>query len=108
VQEYPGTVIVCDSSGTILELNNRAVESLRPEGGKKLIGTNLFDCHPEPARSQLKRMMKNRETNVYTIRKGRVRKIVVQTPWYRRGKYAGFVEITTMIKGKIGSIVRRP
>jgi len=108
VEEYPGGIEVCDSAGIILELNKKAVESLRDEGGKKLIGSNLMDCHPEPAKSILKRLMKHQQTNVYTVKKGRVRKIVLQTPWYRKGKYQGFVEITLPITGKIPNIVRKP
>jgi len=108
VEEYPGGITVCDSTGVILELNNSAAETLRAQGGKKLIGSNLMDCHPEPARSKLKRMMRYRQTNVYTIKKGRTRKIILQTPWYRKGKYRGFVEVSLPISGKIPNVVRRP
>jgi hypothetical protein len=108
VEEFPGAITVCDSAGTILELNRSAVESLRTEGGKKLIGSNLMDCHPEPARSKLKRLMKNRQTNVYTVTKGRIRKIVLQVPWYRGKKYRGFVEVSLKISGKIPNVIRKP
>jgi PAS domain S-box-containing protein len=108
VEEFPGAITVCDLAGTILELNRSAVESVRTQGGKKLIGSNLMDCHPEPARSKLKRLMKNRQTNVYTVTKGRTRKIVLQVPWYRKKKYRGFVEISLKITGKIPHVVRKP
>ena len=108
VEEFPGSITVCDAAGIILEMNRASAESLRTQGGKKLIGSNLMDCHPEPARSKLKRMMRNRQTNVYTVKKGRTRKIVLQTPWYRKKKYRGFVEISLKISGKIPNIVRKP
>ena len=108
VEEYPGSITVCDKAGIILELNKNAVKSLQAEGGRKLIGSNLLDCHPEPALSKLKRMMKNRQTNVYTVTKRRKTKIVLQTPWYKRNRYSGFVEISLPIKGKIPNIVRKP
>jgi transcriptional regulator with PAS, ATPase and Fis domain len=108
IEEYPGGITVCDSTGIILELNKMAAESQRAQGGKKLIGSNLMDCHPEPAKSKLKRLMRYRQTNVYTVQKGRTRKIVLQTPWYRRRKYRGFVEISLPISGKIPNIVRKP
>jgi hypothetical protein len=108
VEEYPGSITVCDRTGIILELNICAVRSLRAEGGRRLIGSNLMDCHPEPARSKLKRMMKNRQTNVYTVTKRRKMKIVLQTPWYKRNRYSGFVEISLPISGKIPNIVRKP
>ena len=88
-------------------MNRRSAESMRKQGGKKLIGQNLMDCHPEPARSKLKRLMSREETNVYTVKKGRVRKIVLQTPWYKNNKYRGFVEVSLPITGKIPNIVRK-
>ena len=108
MEEFPGAITVCDSVGTILELNRSAVESFRTQGGKKLIGSSLMDCHPEPARSKLKRLMKDRQTNVYTVTKGRTRKIVLQVPWYRRKEYRGFVEVSLKISGKIPNVVRKP
>ena len=107
VEEYPGSITVCDRTGIVLELNKDAVKSFRAVGGRKLIGSNLMDCHPEPARSKLKRMMRKRQTNVYTVKKGRTKKIVLQTPWYRKNRYSGFVEISLPITGKIPSIVRK-
>jgi hypothetical protein len=108
VGEFPGAIEICDSAGIILELNKKAVESFRAQGGKKLLGSNLFDCHPEAARKKLKRLMRNRGTNVYTVTKGRSSKIVLQAPWYKRGRYRGFVEISMKIPAKIPHIIRKP
>jgi len=107
VEEYPGSITVCDLAGKILELNKMSAVSLRAEGGKKLVGSNLLDCHPEPALRKLKHLMKHEQTNVYTVTKGRIRKIVLQTPWYKRGRYRGFVEISLPISGRIPNIVRK-
>ena len=108
VEDFPGAITVCNSAGKILELNRSAAESFRTQGGKKLIGSNLMDCHPEPARSKLKRLMKKRQTNVYTVTKGRTRKIILQVPWYRGKKYRGFVEVSLKINDKIPNVVRKP
>jgi PAS domain S-box-containing protein len=108
VEEFPGSITVCDREGIILEMNKRSAESLRSQGGKKLVGQNLMDCHPEPAKSKLKRLMKRQQNNVYTVKKGRVRKIILQTPWYRKNKYRGFVEVSLTITGRIPNIVRKP
>ena len=32
-------------------MNEQAAKAYATQGGKALIGTNLLDCHPEPARS---------------------------------------------------------
>jgi sensor histidine kinase regulating citrate/malate metabolism len=107
VQEFPGAITVCDSAGTILELNSSAVAVFRTQGGKKLIGTNLADCHPAPALRKLKRVMNHRQTNVYTVLKKGAKKIILQVPWYEEKKYRGFVEISLPIKGKIPNITRK-
>jgi hypothetical protein len=107
VEEFPAAITVCNSAGIVLELNNSAIESFRDQGGKKLLGSNLIDCHPEAARRKLKRLMKNRETNVYVVRRGRSRKIVLQVPWYLRGRYRGFVELSMGIGARIPQINRK-
>ena len=57
VKEFPGSVTVCDQEGRIIEMNDRAAEVFAKDGGANLIGTNVFDCHPEPSRTKLKEMM---------------------------------------------------
>ena len=105
-QEFPGTITVCDPNGIILEMNAAAVNAYQNEGGEKLIGTNLFDCHPEPSHTKLKRLMEERGTNVYTIEKKGVKKLVYQTPWYRDGEYCGFVELVMEIPVQMPHFIR--
>jgi len=106
VKEFVGAITVCDSNGIILEMNDKAAESLREEGGIKLIGTNLLECHPEPAKTKLKELMKKREVNVYTTEKGGVKKLIHQAPWYVDGQYRGFVEISLEIPREIPHFIR--
>jgi len=47
-KEFRGAVVVCDPDGVILEMNDAAVRANAEDGGAKLSGTNLRDCHPEP------------------------------------------------------------
>ena len=108
VKEFPGEITVCDSSGIILEMNAKSVENFKQDGGRKLIGKNLFDCHPEPARTKLKDLMEKQQVNVYTTEKQGVRKLVCQTPWYKGGKYRGFVEMSLIIPGEIPNLIRDP
>jgi transcriptional regulator with PAS, ATPase and Fis domain len=106
VKEFPGAVTVCDSKGIILEMNDRAERSFQDQGGEKLIGTNLLDCHPEDARAKLKQLMDTQQVNVYTTEKEGVRKFIYQSPWYIDGEYSGFVEISMEIPERIPHIVR--
>jgi hypothetical protein len=94
VREFPAAITVCDTGGVILALNDKACATFEPDGGAALIGTNLLDCHPEPARSKVADMLESGSPNVYTIQKGGVKKLIYQSPWFIGGKYAGFVEFS--------------
>lgn len=106
IEEFPGAITVCDREGIILEMNARAAVSFQEDGGKELIGTNLLNCHPEPARIKLEKMMETRQPNVYTIEKKGVKKLVYQTPWYQDGQYMGFVELIVEIPFQMPHFVR--
>ncbi len=97
VKEFPGAITVCDTSGIILDLNDQAIESFKDQGGRKLLGSNLLECHPEPARRKLKELMNKRQLNVYTIEKNSIKKLIYQTPWYDHGQYGGFMEISLIL-----------
>lgn len=97
IKEFTGAVTVCDREGTIMEMNDAAVAVFSQDGGAKLIGTNVLDCHPEPSRSKLKAMIDGRRENVYTIQKNGRKKLIFQAPWFQGGQYAGFVELSLEI-----------
>jgi PAS domain S-box-containing protein len=91
-REFPGAVTVCDRDGVILEMNRKAVATLG--SGKSLVGTNILDCHPEPARSKVRELLASGRTNVYTIEKKGVRKLIHQSPWFENGEMRGLVELS--------------
>jgi len=106
VEGFPAAITVSDCDGIILVLNDRAVEGFQEDGGRKLLGTNMLDCHPEPARSQVADMMKTQRTNIYTTEKKGVKKLIYQSPWYENGKYAGFVEMALEIPFEMPHFIR--
>jgi len=107
LKEFPGAVTVCDAQGVILDMNDKAARTFEKDGGYALIGKNLLDCHSEASRAKLVDMLARRATNVYTIEKQGVKKIIYQTPWTRDGQYAGFVEISLEIPfGELPHFVR--
>ena len=108
IKEFPGAVTVCDPAGIILEMNDKAIKAFEADGGEKLIGTNLLDCHPEPARLKLEQLMETRQRNVYTIEKKGVKKLIYQAPWYEDGQYRGFVELSLEIPFEMPHFVRDP
>lgn len=97
INEFPAAITVCDAEGIILEMNDKAAKTFAADGGRKLIGSNMLDCHPEPARTKTERLLSSRERNVYTIEKNGVKKMIYQSPWYKNGEYAGFVELSLEI-----------
>lgn len=87
-------------------MNQRAAEIFRDYGGLKLLGTNLLECHPEPSRTKLKEMLEKELSNVYTIEKNGIKKIIYQAPIYQKGVYSGFVELSMEIPGEMPHFVR--
>ena len=106
VNEFPAAITVSDAKGTIIEMNASSVKTFKKDGGEKLIGKNVMDCHPEPARTKLRAIMDNRKTNVYTIEKAGIKKLIYQAPWYHGGKYAGVVELSVEIPFEMPHFVR--
>lgn len=97
VEDFPAACTVCDTGGRILEMNGRSRQAFEADGGGALVGRNVLDCHPEPSRSRLAGMLKDRRTNVYTIQKNGQKKLIYQAPWFKDGAYAGFVELSLEI-----------
>jgi len=106
VREFPVAITVCDAKGVLLEMNVKSAANFREQGGESLIGTKLFDCHPEPARTKFRKLLKRRQTNVYTVERGRKRKLIYQAPWYKAGKYRGLVELSLEIPRHIPNFNR--
>lgn len=96
-KEFAGAITVCDPKGVILAMNDRSALTFASDGGRDLIGSNLLDCHPEPARTKTEELLRGQRTNVYTIEKAGKKKLIVQAPWYRDGVYGGLVEISLEI-----------
>ncbi len=93
IRDFYAAITVCDREGRILEMNNKACQVFAKDGGSKLIGTNVLDCHPEPARLKLKHMLESRVEKCYTTEKKGVKKLVYQTPWFASEEYMGFIEM---------------
>ncbi len=106
IKEFPGSITVCDCEGIILDMNERAAQSFAEQGGKQLIGSNMLNCHPEPARGKVKQLLETQRANVYTIEKNGIKKLVYQSPWYRNGQCGGFVELVLEIPVEMPHFIR--
>jgi len=106
VEKLDGAVIVSNAEGTITYLNETAIRNFEKEGGKDLIGTNLFKCHNETSQKKLGEMMQGHQKNVYTIEKKGKKKLIYQTPWFNDGEFKGFVELSLEIPFEMPHFVR--
>ena len=108
LNSFPGAVVICDSAGIIVEMNPKAADSFKEDGGFDLLGKNLLDCHPEPSRSQVKEMLASHASNYYTIEKNGVKKLIYQVPWFdEQGTYAGFAELSLPVPFAMPHFIRK-
>ncbi|MBD5397491.1 diguanylate cyclase [bacterium] len=107
-KEMDVAVTVCGADGEILDMNEKSRKTFLKPGREELIGQNVLDCHPEPARSKLADMLKNPRNNAYTIEKNGIRKLIFQTPWYEDGRFGGFIELSMEIPAEMPHFVRKP
>ncbi len=108
VDGFGAAITVCDGNGIVLDMNEKASKTFAKDGGASLIGKSLVDCHPEPARSKLLKILKDETTNCYTIEKNGVKKMIYQAPWHENGEYKGFVEMSFEIPFEMPHFVRKP
>lgn len=106
-EQFNASITVCDTQGIIIYMNQQAVATFAKDGGANLIGRNLLDCHPEPARSKLVDLLENPRINVYTIEKKGQRKMIYQSPWYESQKFSGLVEISLPLPAEVPHFIRK-
>jgi DUF438 domain-containing protein len=108
-EHLPAGITVCDRDGIITYMNDKAAVIFAADGGRKLIGTNVLDCHPEPSRTRLADMLASGERNAYTIEKAGVKKLIYQSPWHDEdGAFAGIVEFSLELPEEMPHFVRTP
>lgn len=96
-KNFNAAITVCDVNGIVLEMNGKAAKSFENDGGYQLIGKSLFDCHSEQSNVIIKNLIENKKTNVYTIEKDGIKKLIYQAPWYEAGEIKGLVELSIEI-----------
>jgi transcriptional regulator with PAS, ATPase and Fis domain len=99
--EFNGAVTICNREGVIIYINRFAHKQFGKNAGEDLLGKNLLDCHPEPARSKLESMLKRPTINTYSIEKGGIKRIIHQTPKYTDGVFSGVIELSFDIPNEI-------
>jgi hypothetical protein len=106
VKELPAEIMVCDSGGIILEMNDQAKALFAEDGGRGLLGKNVLACHPQPALGKLERLLDKRTANSYFNTENGEKRFFFQSPWFKDGAYAGFVEISFGVPEQIPHFTR--
>jgi transcriptional regulator with PAS, ATPase and Fis domain len=107
LKEFSMAITVTDQSGKIIEMNDQAIKLFAKDGGKELIGKDVFECHPEPARKKLVEMTAGETINCYTTEKNGIKKMIYQAPWYQDQEFKGFVELSFAIPLDLPHFVRK-
>ena len=94
-------ITICDKKGIIVYMNRKSVETFAKDGGKKLIGTNLMDCHQGEAAIKLKEMLTTQKENIYSIEKNGVKKLIVQKPVFEHGNFDGIMEMSIVLPNEM-------
>lgn len=91
---FLGAITVCDREGIVVYMNERSKAQFVKSGDGDLLGKSLIECHPEPARGLLLKMLAEPMPNSYTIEKNGIRKMIHQTPWMENDEFKGVVELS--------------
>ena len=107
LDEDGAAITICDLEGIIVYMNERSKKSFtKYDDSGVTIGSSLIECHPEPSRTKLRSMLKEPQTNVYTIEKKGIKKLIRQSPWYNEGVFSGVVEISFEIPFEMPHYIR--
>ncbi len=106
VKELPAEVMVCDSGGIILTMNDEAETLFAEDGGRSLLGTNALDCHPDSSRARLEEMLEKHTANAYYSTEKGEKRFFFQAPWYNEGRFAGLVEISFQVPDELPHFIR--
>jgi len=106
IKHFPHAVTVADPDGKVTFMNDKAIQTFADHGGAALIGSSLYDCHNPTSVEKIKHMLATGESNIYTIEKAGVKKIIVQQPLLDNGRVTGIVEISIILPAEVAHFVR--
>jgi DUF438 domain-containing protein len=105
-KELPVAITVCDKNGIILYMNEKSATTFEKDGGAKLVGRSLLDCHPGASKEKVKKLLNEQKPNTYTVEKDGLHKMIQQTPWYESGEFRGIIEFSFEIPAEVPHFVR--
>jgi len=107
VTGFPGAVTVSDRNHRIIYMNDAAAATWASKGGRALLGTDLLACHNQRSRTIIENLLASGGTNVYTIEKAGIRKLIHQSAWRDMScTVSGLVEISLVLPEGIPHFIR--
>ncbi len=106
IKHFPAAITVCDKDLIVVDMNDKACATFAADGGAKLIGHSLRDCHNANSIAIIENMLATGKNNVYTIEKNGVKKLIYQQPWYKDGEVGGLVELSLELPADMAHHVR--
>ena len=99
-------ITISDMDGKIIYMNEKSAKTFEKDGGKALLGKNLDHCHNQRSNEIIQNLLNQKETNVYTIEKNGIKKLIYQAPWYENGTCMGLVEFSMEIPFEMPHFIR--
>ncbi len=107
VTGFPGAVTVSDKNHRVIYMNDAAAETWQSKGGRELIGKDLLSCHNRNSITIIKNLLATGGSNIYTVEKNGVRKLVYQSAWRdSSGEIAGLVELSLVLPEEMPHRIR--
>lgn len=100
-KEINVSITVSDTEGNVVYMNDKSKSVFGD-----MVGKNMMSCHKSSSQEIIRRLIDNKETNVYTIQKGVLKKMIYQTPWYENGEIKGLIEYSIIIPEDMPHYIR--
>ncbi len=100
-KEINCAVTVADLDGVVLYQNDRSVAV-----NGDVRGRSMIPCHSERSREIIARLISEGGTNVYTITKKGVNKLIYQTAWREEGEVKGLLEYSIETPAEMPHYIR--
>ena len=75
-------ITVADKDNKIVYMNDKSIAVFANEGGRDLIGQDLFECHNPNSQKIMQEILETGKPNAYTIEKKGIKKFIYQASWY--------------------------
>ena len=97
------SMTVCNKEAVVLYQNAQSRQIFGD-----VVGNSLFECHPPKASEKIRELLATSGTNVYTISKNGMKKMIYQTPWFdENGELQGLIEYSMILPEEMPHYIRK-